>query len=615
MNYGSVCSGVESATLAWKRLGWTAKFFAEVEPFPVAVLHHRFDATRPLRSLDPAEAASEKERKERDRWQRYNAELPDGGSIPNLGDFTRIKENDYNGNIDLLVGGTPCQSYSVAGLRKGIEDPRGNLALEFVKLAYRTGSRWICWENVPGVLSSGKGQDFASFLSLLCGWEVAAPKPRWSKSGIITPASGCFGLAWRIMDAQYTRVESFPHAVPQRRRRLFVIGYLGEWLYPAQVLFDGEMRVGDTPPRREKRKRLAKNSQGGAHTAKSIRMRGDSGNGGKGALVGTELSHTLATGNDQTIVCLPEDEDKTCFDIRQVELNETELAPTLIATDYKGGKAISIYHQRKAESMCPLEECSNTLTNGTAPGHQNAVCFENHGNDSRVKEVEVSPTLTKRLGTGGNNTPIVFENTGKCSRANQTKVSQTITSSATSSNKLPLVLEKNNKVASHEQPRCEKDAQRKDGEPSAHDAADLLGFIKNDAGGDQDGYWEDVFPTIRSQVTPAVAVAENIIGRQAQNGGNGVGAKEEVSYTLNCTGVHGVAHNATVRRLLPIECERLMGFPDNHTRIPWKGKPEEDCPNAPRYKACGNSMCVNVMSWLGERINQVENNIQKQGRI
>ncbi|MDD3064403.1 MAG: DNA cytosine methyltransferase, partial [Massilibacteroides sp.] len=119
-----------------------------------------------------------------------------------------------------------------------------------------------------------------------------------------------------------------------------------------------------------------------------------------------------------------------------------------------------------------------------------------------------------------------------------------------------------------------------------------IGFIKNDAGGEQQGFWTGAFPTIRSQVIPAVAIAENVIGRQVENGGNGIGAKEEVAYTQNCTGVMGVCQNATVRRLLPVECERLMGFPDNHTRIPWKGKPEEECPDAPRYKACGNSMCL-----------------------
>ena len=120
MNYGSICSGVEAATLAWAPLGWKPSFFAEVEPFPAAVLCYRFGATRPLRPLDPEEAENEKDRKLRENWKRRIAELPSKGLIPNLGDFTKIKESDYNGEIDLLVGGTPCQDLSVAGARAGL---------------------------------------------------------------------------------------------------------------------------------------------------------------------------------------------------------------------------------------------------------------------------------------------------------------------------------------------------------------------------------------------------------------------------------------------------------------------------------------------------------------
>ena len=194
-----------------------------------------------------------------------------------------------------------------------------------------------------------------------------------------------------------------------------------------------------------------------------------------------------------------------------MENYDIELAPTLVATDYKGGKAI---------------------------------CFENHAQDSRITQIDVAPVLSAKAGMGGNNLPLVLDH--------------------------------------------------------------ALGFTLNDAGGIERCYSVEATPTMRSQASLAVAIAENIIGRKDENGGNGVGAQMEVSYTLNATGVHGVAINATVRRLLPVECERLMGFPDNHTRIPWKGLPEEECPDAPRYKACGNSMCVNVMRWIGERIDLVE---------
>lgn len=138
IKYGSVCSGVESATLAWHDMGWIPVFYAEVEPFPSAVLMQRFGATKPKRPLLPEEAVSGKEAKERLAWAKEINRMPDGGIIPNLGDFTKIQKDDYDGGIDLLVGGTPCQSFSFAGNRKGLSGVSG-LALEFIRLAYETG--------------------------------------------------------------------------------------------------------------------------------------------------------------------------------------------------------------------------------------------------------------------------------------------------------------------------------------------------------------------------------------------------------------------------------------------------------------------------------------------
>ena len=214
MRYGSVCSGIEAASIAWRPLGWHCAFVSEIKRFPSAVLAERF---------------------------------PD---VPNLGDFTKIRPEDYEGDIDLLVGGTPCQAFSIAGLRKGLEDDRGGLALEFARLAFRTRARWVVWESVPGVLSSGKGADFASFLSTLAGWEVRVPSGGWRRAGLVTGAPGCYSVGWRVLDAQYTRVQQFPRAVPQRRRRVVLAGYLGDWTRVAGVLFDGEMCGGDTPPGR-----------------------------------------------------------------------------------------------------------------------------------------------------------------------------------------------------------------------------------------------------------------------------------------------------------------------------------------------------------------------------
>ena len=191
--YGSVCSGIEAATAAWHQLGWKPAFFSEIEPFPRTVLAHHYP------------------------------------HVPLHGDFTTIKEDDYD-PIDLLVGGTPCQAFSVAGLRKGFADERGNLTLEYIRLAERLKPRWLVWENVPGVLSQDRGRAFGSFLGGLaeCG----------------------YGFAYRVLDAQY-------FGVPQRRRRVFVIGYLGDWRPPAAVLFERESLCGNITPSRESRKSVA----------------------------------------------------------------------------------------------------------------------------------------------------------------------------------------------------------------------------------------------------------------------------------------------------------------------------------------------------------------------
>ena len=193
MKYGSVCSGVEAATVAWHPLGWEPKFFSEIEKFPSEVLQHHY---------------------------------PD---VPNYGDMTEFKEWP-NDSIDLLVGGTPCQSFSVAGLRKGLEDPRGNLMLTYLAMADRCKPKWIVWENVPGVLSSNGGRDFGTFLAAL---------------GQIG-----YGFAYRVLDAQY-------FGVAQRRRRVFVVGYLGDWRRAAAVLFERESMSGHPAPSRETREEIA----------------------------------------------------------------------------------------------------------------------------------------------------------------------------------------------------------------------------------------------------------------------------------------------------------------------------------------------------------------------
>jgi DNA (cytosine-5)-methyltransferase 1 len=205
MRYLSICSGIEAATVGWHPLGWAPWAFAEVEAFPSAVLAHHYGSNLPGDALSR-------------------------NAPPNLGDITKFKDWP-DAAIDVLVGGTPCQSFSVAGLRRGIDDPRGNLALVYLAIADRYRPEWVVWENVPGVLSSSGGRDFGAFLGGL------------GQLG--------YGFAYRVLDAQYVRVDGYGRAVPQRRRRVFVVGHLGSWRRAAAVLFEPESMSWNFAPRRE----------------------------------------------------------------------------------------------------------------------------------------------------------------------------------------------------------------------------------------------------------------------------------------------------------------------------------------------------------------------------
>jgi DNA (cytosine-5)-methyltransferase 1 len=350
MRYGSVCSGMEAASVAWHTLGWSPIFFSEIEPFPCAILKHRFS------------------------------------SVPNHGSLLSYKSWPVEpGAIDLLVGGTPCQSFSVAGMRKGLEDPRGNLALVFLGLTDRLKPRWVVWENVPGVLSSNGGRDFGSFLGALV------------QLG--------YGFAYRVLDAQH-------FGVPQRRRRVFVVACLGDWRAPAEVLLEPDCVRRDIKTGRTTRETTTSSPECGAKANSTV-----------GA------------------VC---------------------------ARDYKG--ADNIY----------VEE---------------------------------------------------------------------------------------GKVVLHEQ-----------GKPIA---------FKVRGGGNCSG-------TKGGEIKPGIG------------GGTGYLGAEDKTFTVATTQDQWVATQMAVRKLTPLEAERLQGFPDNWSRIPWKGRSEEDCPDGPRYKACGNSMAVPVMRWIGERIHNYE---------
>jgi DNA (cytosine-5)-methyltransferase 1 len=421
MNYLSVCSGIEAATVAWHHMGWKPVGFSEIEKFPSQVLAHHYQ------------------------------------QVTNFGDMTKYKEWNINDSVGLLVGGTPCQSFSVAGLRKGLSDPRGNLALTYVGILDHFRPKWFVWENVPGVLSSGEGRDFAAFLTAL---------------GIIG-----YGWSYRVLDAQY-------FGVAQRRRRVFVVGHLGDWRPPAEVLFESESLRRDTPKGRKKGETPT------SHVANSV--------------------------------------------------------GTLCARDYKGLS-------------------SDDLQSGKAI----IEVYENHPSDSRVKPMgDICQTVTSTWGSGGGNIPFVqniaYEWHNQDSRIKPIQVAATLNCNA--------------------------------GGREGH-LVQSIGFTQCDAVRD---VGQNISPTLRAEMGDnQVSVA--CIGGQHPNAAIG----ENISPTLtNAMGAGGghvpIIGNMAVRRLTPVECERLQGFPDNYTNI------REKCPDGARYKALGNSMAVPVMRWIGERINSYE---------
>lgn len=242
MKFLSVCSGIEAASVAWHPLGWESVAYSEIEPFPCKVLQHHY---------------------------------PD---VPNLGDMTKFKEWP-DADVDVFVGGTPCQSFSVAGLRKGLDDPRGNLMLTYLAIADKYKPEWLVWENVPGVLSSNGGKDFGVFLGAL------------GELG--------YGFAYRVLDAQY-------FGVVQRRKRVFVVGYLGDWRPAAAVLFERHSLQGHPAPSREKGQRPTASTSaspvyGGSdpNTSDTVTSKWAKGSGGPaGNECGLFVAQPIATGTD-----------------------------------------------------------------------------------------------------------------------------------------------------------------------------------------------------------------------------------------------------------------------------------------------------------------------------
>ncbi len=444
MKYGSVCSGIEAASKAWEPLGWKPAWFSEIEPFPSAVLAHH--------------------------WPE----------VTNLGDMTKIADAVSAGEVeapDVLVGGTPCQAFSIAGLREGLSDDRGQLTLSYVELANAIDAKRrkrgepesiIVWENVPGVLSS-KDNAFGCFLAGLAGEssELQPAGGKWTYAGCVSGPERI--IAWRVLDAQF-------FGVAQRRRRVFVVASARKGFDPAAVLFELDSVRRDSAPRRETQKAVA------ALTARGVGTCGaDDNQAQAGHLIAQcangDVSHTLkGEGFDGS-------EDGTGRGVPVVA--------------FGGGNTAGHIDVATACTAHGIRLDFDTET------------FAVHGTQDPDTNRELAHTLGRN---NGQENAIVTE---------------------------PFTL-----------------AIRGRSEWSTIE-------VRNDG-------------TANALLTP-----------NGGRAGMGVGA---------------IGWGMQVRRLTPIECERLQGFPDNHTLIGWRGKDATECPDGPRYKAIGNSMAVPVMRWIGERI-------------
>ncbi|WP_053151170.1 DNA cytosine methyltransferase [Pseudomonas sp. P97.38] len=451
ITYGSACSGIEAATQAWHPLGMNAAWLAEIEPFPSAVLTHHY---------------------------------PD---VPNHGDMTKLAALVLARKIpapDILVGGTPCQAFSVAGMREGLADPRGALTIKYVELADaidhvraidRQPPAIDVWENVPGVLSD-KGNAFGCFLGALAGEdsELFAPGKRWADAGCVYGPKRT--IAWRILDAQY-------FGLAQRRRRVFVVASARARSDPTEVLFEREGVRRDTTPRR------GEGQDSPAGTLRSTDGGSVAGNAIAGHLQPLALGGGANCEQTEVATALSAHPGGTRMDAETETFVVTAPLTTNQYGDHESRESLLVVHG--TQDPCVSDKLAFAL--GRNNGQENAVCVT--GDITHTLKAEGRDASEDGTGRGQ---PIVA-----CR-----EVAQTLTSN---------------------------------------------------------------------------------YGKQIDN-------------TNSSLGPNVVSEVSAVRRLTPRECERLQGFPDDYTLIPWRGKPAKDCPDGPRYKAIGNSKAVPVVRWIGQRI-------------
>jgi DNA (cytosine-5)-methyltransferase 1 len=490
MRFGSVCSGIEAASVAWHLLGWKAAWLSEIEPFPCAVLKHHY---------------------------------PD---VPNLGDMTRLPELIGTGLLeapDVFCGGTPCQAFSVAGLRNSLDDARGNLSLTFCEIANAIDNKRITagmapaiifWENVPGVLST-KDNAFGCFLAGLAGEDnpLEPPRGKWTNSGYVFGPKRA--VAWRLLDAQY-------FGLAQRRKRVFVVASARADFDPAAVLFEFDGVRRDTAPSREAGERIAPCVTNGPPFNRTGNER-----------VECEAIIAMAHGQGGAEISFDRSPTLTCNHEAPIAAYE---------------QPISIHPHCIGRAPNAGPQGKEYLLDGSA------YCMDGRGQPQPIpinsmnalRNADADPSTGCGIGEAGE---AMFTITKGHSHA----VAQPISFGAQMS--VPQV--------------------------------DF-----------------DLNQTLQAKNPMAVAWSMNLMspGRQIRED-DGVGALTQDAHRPTQGNEAVVIQQAmAVRRLTPVECERLQGFPDGYTNIPWRKKPE--APDGPRYKALGNSWAVPVVRWIGNRIQE-----------
>ena len=523
MRFGSVCSGIEAASVAWHPLGWEAAWLSEIEPFPSAVLAHHY---------------------------------PD---VPNLGDMTTLPERILSGEVeapDLFCGGTPCQAFSVAGLRNSLDDARGNLSLTFVGIANaidhvrsvrRDAPGIVFWENVPGVLST-KDNAFGCFLGALAGEDepIIPSGEKWTNAGCVYGPQRT--VAWRVLDAQY-------FGVAQRRRRVFVVASARDNFDPAAVLFEFDGVRRDTAPSREKGQNIAPCVTNGPPFSR--------------------------TGNER-------------IEAEAMVVQPYEVGNCLTARMHKG------INSTVDEGQTPV------IVHGTQDPCVSDIAFA-QGRNNGGENVLMQPI------------PIDMRNAGrdpeKHDEMNRQGVgvgepgdpAHTITSAFVHGVANPISIQDVRPVEKAQNGRGWND----DGTAYTVDTHATQGVAQPIAFQQTADCLTAAYGTKwngnASATNGSLFAAQPYIGGvDYENNGHTMeqptGPLLKGSPTGGGRPLPAIATAMQVRRLTPTECERLQGFPDGYTNIPWRKKLES--PDGPRYKALGNSWAVPVVRWIGHRIQQ-----------